>query len=166
MPEKTIAAVFYTAQFDAEDGSYGAGTVFGQGETVDLDSREVERGDKLGAFTDSENLATQSVYDTGLTGTLGVNALADQATLDGLRAAIAAGDLERAKELVSPTVGTQESPSDDRLRSVVESGSADEVLGMVGNDPDLAEQAMAYEEQKDKPRTTLMAGLQRVIDAD
>lgn len=163
MPEKTIAILYYTAQFTDEDTGVNAGDVFTQGQEVDLSEKEAARGDKLNAFTDSPGLASLAHQDIALSGTLGVNALADQATLDQVRLAVGAGDMERVKELVQSS-GTQEQPSDERMRSVVESGTVEEVKGVVGNDPDLAEQAMTYEEQRDKPREGLTSHLQRIID--
>lgn len=44
----------------------------------------------------------------------------------------------------------------------VPTGSASEVLAWVGNDPDRAQAALDAERERDAPRTTLTAGLERI----
>lgn len=46
--------------------------------------------------------------------------------------------------------------------SEVPTGSASEVLAWVGNDPDRAQAALDAERERDAPRTTLTAGLERI----
>lgn len=58
---------------------------------------------------------------------------------------------------------SQDDSADDELD--IDATAAD-ILSWVGDDPDRAEEALAAERDKDKPRSTLVKQLERLVGAD
>ena len=56
-----------------------------------------------------------------------------------------------------------EAPPGDGAGGEVPDGTADDVLGWVGDDPGRAAQALAVEEGRDHPRSTLVAKLRKAV---
>ena len=70
-----------------------------------------------------------------------------------------------AEEPADPKGLAEEEPEspDDELDI---DATATDILGWVGDDPDRAEEALAAERAKDKPRSTLVKQLERLAGAD
>jgi hypothetical protein len=91
-------------------------------------------------------------------------------------------DDEVTGELAAYLVSTHSpvEPVDDEARALLEApqegsappaeldidGTAADVLAWVGEDPDRAEEALAAEQAKDKPRSTLVKQLEKLATAD
>lgn len=69
-----------------------------------------------------------------------------------------------AAELATPEGGSQDTQPGPPAELDIDANAAD-VLAWVGDDPERAEEALASEQAKDKPRSTLVKQLEKLADA-
>lgn len=148
-----------------------------RGETIEVNDEDFERGQRLGAFVESAD----DLVSHGVLPTLNEDADADEvahwmrsATLSDVEALLASSP---SAELVEALVAGEKSRGSEQRPEVLEAleaaqsepdpteGSVAEVLERVGADSEAAAVVLEAEQAKDKPRKSLIEGLESVIAA-
>lgn len=73
---------------------------------------------------------------------------------------------DEARALLEPTPDESEREPEEPPAELDIDGTAADVLAWVGEDPDRADEALAAEQAKDKPRSTLVKQLEKLAGSD